>query len=165
MERQERAGVRTMVRPSGGAAVPLDEGVLHVALLLAPAMTRDACSLHRDFQQLATLVVRAVERLNGCAVIGEVAGAVCPGSYDIHIGGYKVAGISQHRSIRGTLVHAFIDVCGDAIGRARWVEQLYREAGDETQRTAGLIPPIDPNVMTTIAQATGHDALTVAQFW
>lgn len=165
MDWHEREGIRTMVRPSGGAAVPLDDGVLNVALWVAPVATRNACAVQHDFQQLAQRIVDAIGQMGVQASIGEVTGAVCPGGYDVHIDGYKVAGISQHRSMRGTLVHAFINVCGDAISRARWVAQLYQQAADVATRTEGRIPTIDPNVMTTIAQATGNPGVTTEQFW
>ncbi|MBU6145555.1 MAG: hypothetical protein KGO83_02440 [Paenibacillaceae bacterium] len=150
----EDEGAQVVVRPSGGAAVPLDAGVLNVALVL-PAWTG---SIHDDFMQLVTRIHAACARCGVHTAVGEVRGAVCPGAYDIHVDGAKIAGISQHRSATATIVHAFINVSGDAQARAQRVMRFYMCA------QATNAPPIDPSMMTTMSEVCGMP-LSVHEVW
>jgi octanoyl-[GcvH]:protein N-octanoyltransferase len=147
-------GEQVVVRPSGGAAVPLDAGVLNVALVL-PAWTG---SIHDDFMQLVTRIYTACAQCGVHTAVGEVRGAVCPGAYDIHVDGAKIAGISQHRSATATIVHAFINVSGDAQARAQRVQRFYARAH------AKNAPPIVPSMMTTMSDVSGR-VLTVHDVW
>lgn len=130
MEALERQGLRTAVRHSGGAAVPLDEGIVNVSLLLRkPAGKLD---FHDDFRLLASLITEAVALSHPQAAARvraeEVSGSYCPGDFDLSIGGRKFCGIAQRRQSSAYFVHAFVVVSGSGSERGEIVRSFYKEA-------------------------------------
>ena len=128
----EAAGWKTAVRPSGGAAVPLDEGVVNVSLMLPqPA---GAVRLNEDFARMAALIRETVERMAPGARIeaGEVRGAYCPGDFDLSVGGRKFCGIAQRRLSGAFMLQAFVVVEGAGAERARAAAEFYRRAAGRT---------------------------------
>jgi octanoyl-[GcvH]:protein N-octanoyltransferase len=138
--RQE--GYSVMVRNSGGAAVPLDEGVLNVTLVV-PARP-GAVDVRREFAAMADFVRRAVHRLDPALeiAVGEVGGAYCPGDYDLSAGGRKFCGIAQRRKLGAYAVQAFIVAEGGGEDRARTAARFYRmSAGDGAGQTGLTVLP------------------------
>ncbi len=155
MEELEAAGVRTAVRHSGGAAVPLDRGVLNVALLLPKS--RAALDFHRDFRLLASIIVSAVavSHPETAARIeaGEIAGSYCPGEYDLAVAGRKFCGIAQRRQNDAYFVHAFIIVSGSGRERGEQVRRFYERAAGGAEGLS--YPAVRPETMASLAELGG----------
>lgn len=126
----ERRGIRTAVRHSGGAAVPLDAGIVNVSLILP--LGQGKLDFHDDFRLLAALITEAVavSHPEAAAAIkaGEVAGSYCPGDFDLSIGGRKFCGIAQRRQSQAYFVHAFVVVSGSGLARGEQIRRFYDEA-------------------------------------
>ncbi|SEB26245.1 Biotin/lipoate A/B protein ligase family protein [Paenibacillus sp. 276b] len=110
MERIRSQGTAVCVRPSGGAAVPLNPGVVNVSLIL-PNPGR-AINIHDDFREMASLIAESLTPWSSQARTGEIEGAFCPGDYDVSVGGLKFCGIAQRRQAKAYIITAFIIVEG-----------------------------------------------------
>lgn len=132
----QRQGISVAVRNSGGAAVPLDNGVVNISLIFPYGGGKP--DFHAEFRLMAGLIGRALSGWNAGARSGEVAGAYCPGEYDLSIGGYKFCGIAQRRQLRACVVSAFIVAEGSGLERGRRAASFYRQA------TGGCPHPDDP---------------------
>ncbi|WP_338131195.1 lipoyl protein ligase domain-containing protein [Cohnella rhizosphaerae] len=88
-ERLAGLGYGVAVRNSGGAAVPLDPGVVNLSLILPKDRAEDM-AFHGDFERMYDLIRLAVRQLGGEAAKGEVVGSYCPGDFDLSIGGPQV---------------------------------------------------------------------------
>lgn len=128
MNRYVEQGWSVMVRNSGGALVPLDAGVLNLTLIQPnpPGTVR----IHDDFGQMAELIADAVQLVQERADVrtGEIAGAYCPGDYDLSISGVKFCGIAQRRRLGAYAIQAFIVVEGVGASRAAVASEFYRMA-------------------------------------
>ena len=147
MERMEREeGWRVMVRNSGGAAVPLDPGVVNVTLIRPSEPGR--IDLHADFRAMAELLAETLAPFGVSFDIGEIAGAYCPGDFDLSIGGRKFCGMAQRRQTHAHAVQAFINAEGDSLARAAVVREFYRLARGEAEA------PLDvrPSTMGSLAE-------------
>lgn len=120
----EDAGWATMIRNSGGAAVPLDLGVVNLSLIL-PNSSASGSGFHADFERMYTLVAQALRHSGRRIDKGEVAGAYCPGDYDLSIGGYKFCGIAQRRQVNAFIIQAFVVAEGSGRERAEFVRAFY----------------------------------------
>src|SRR5690606_33347425 len=98
MDWLEREGYRVMVRNSGGAAVPLDRGVVNVTLIQRSRPGQ--ISLNDDFRLMAEVLGKTLRPFGIRFDAGEVAGSYCPGEFDLSIGGRKFCGIAQRRLLR-----------------------------------------------------------------
>lgn len=148
-------GCSVAVRHSGGAAVPLDDGVVNATLVIPqPRQAVKAASLHGDFGLIAEWIMRAVASLDPQlrVDIGEIDGAYCPGDYDLSVGGRKFCGIAQRRLTHATLLQAFVVVGGDGAARARDAASFYRHAAGSGQ------PPLDVREQSTVSlqQCSAH---------
>lgn len=143
------SGLDAVVRHSGGAAVPLDLGVVNVSLILPLNQDLRRQDFHRDFLYMVTLIREAVSY--ACAVTGaeqiaveagEIEGAFCPGDYDLSIGGRKFCGIAQRRQRKAFIVQAFVIVEGSGSARARMVRSFYdMAAADADPKHYPLVVP------------------------
>lgn len=121
------------VRNSGGAAVPLDSGVVNLSLILP-----NAGMLHEgyrnDFEDMYLLIREALIHTGELVQKGLVEGAYCPGDYDLSIDGFKFCGIAQRRQAHATIIQAFIVAAGSGRARAELVRGFYNIAsgGDDT---------------------------------
>lgn len=123
------AGVPALVRPSGGALVPLDGGVLNLSL----AYPTESRTIDVGYRAMFALIGAALAPLGARPEKGEIAGSFCPGEYDLAVGGRKFCGIAQRRTRLGTVVGAFLLVEGTGAERARRAEAFYRTAGGDLQ--------------------------------
>lgn len=123
----ETAGWATAVRNSGGAAVPLDTGVVNLSLILPKSNAMDF-HFHNNFEQMYELIRLALQRTGKQVDKGEITGAYCPGDFDLSIGGYKFCGIAQRRQAQAIVVQAFIVAEGSGAERARLVRSFYNQA-------------------------------------
>ncbi|EHS59268.1 lipoate--protein ligase family protein, partial [Paenibacillus sp. Aloe-11] len=126
MERVRSAGTSVCVRPSGGAAVMLDRGVLNLSLIL-PNPQR-AISLNEDFRLMAGLIADALAPWSAEAQTGEITGSFCPGDYDVSVRGRKFCGIAQRRQAKAYIITAFVMIEGSGAERAQAVQQFYAAA-------------------------------------
>ncbi|MEI7026597.1 hypothetical protein WBG83_12960 [Paenibacillus sp. y28] len=145
-------GWAVAVRNSGGAAVPLDSGVLNVSLILPNPAGR--MEHHQDFALMAALLGEVLAPYTGAVKAGEIAGSYCPGDYDLSIGGRKFCGIAQRRQIRAFVVQAFIVTEGSGEQRGRTARRFYDQAAQacssgEDAREGG------PQSRTAAASGTG----------
>jgi octanoyl-[GcvH]:protein N-octanoyltransferase len=125
--RLEAEGWSTVVRNSGGAAVPLDLGVINISLIL-PKPSVQSFHFHDDFERMYALIRMAMED-TGCRVRkGEISGAYCPGEYDLSINGFKFCGIAQRRQTHASIVQAFVVAEGAGRERTRLVRTFYDQA-------------------------------------
>ncbi len=115
-------GYEVHLRSSGGRLVVLDEGVLNVAIAYAGEALP---GIEPGFQLMAGVLSEALGDLGLEPVVGEVAGSICAGRYDLSIGGRKVAGLSQRRRRNFALIHAFLLVEGDGKGREDLAASFY----------------------------------------
>jgi octanoyl-[GcvH]:protein N-octanoyltransferase len=148
----EERGYAVAVRHSGGAAVPLDEGVVNVSLILPKEPGRT--DLHADFTRMADLLKAAVAPYAANVAAGEIAGAYCPGAYDLSVGGRKFCGISQRRLARAQIVQAFVNVAGAGFLRAQTARQFYERAAGRVGADEGGYPQVSLESMTSLAEDT-----------
>ncbi|CAM4403285.1 lipoate--protein ligase family protein [Paenibacillus typhae] len=157
----EQAGYRTAVRHSGGAAVPLDTGIVNVSLVLPKAPGK--LDFHDDFRLLASLIAEAAAASNPQAAAqiraGEIAGSYCPGDFDLAIGGRKFCGIAQRRQSGAYFVHAFVVVSGSGRKRGELIRGFYETAsgGDESLD----YPRVRPETIAALGELGGPDAAAV----
>ncbi|CAM3306584.1 lipoate--protein ligase family protein [Paenibacillus lupini] len=148
----ETAGWATAVRNSGGAAVPLDTGVVNLSLILPKSNAMDF-HFHNNFEQMYELIRLALQGSGKSVDKGEITGAYCPGDFDLSIGGYKFCGIAQRRQAQAIVVQAFIVAEGSGAERARLVRSFYNQAA------AGADPELYPlvveNSMASLEELAG----------
>lgn len=140
IEAMRATGVSVGVRNSGGAAVPLDEGVVNISLIFPYGAGRKL-DFHQEFRLMADLIAAAAGEWSEGTQAGEVQGAYCPGEYDLGIGGQKFCGIAQRRQLKAYAVSAFIVACGSGAERGQRAQAFYRAA------TGGSHHPDDPGVV------------------
>ncbi|MDK8182666.1 lipoate--protein ligase family protein [Paenibacillus sp. UMB4589-SE434] len=129
----ESLGYSTAVRSTGGAAVPLDLGVVNISLILPKQGLGDKC-FRSDYERMYRLIQLALQS-TGCTVDkGEIDGAYCPGDFDLSIGGIKFCGIAQRRQAQAFVVQAFVICQGSGKASAELVRSFYdRAAAGVTQ--------------------------------
>lgn len=155
MDKLERQGIRTAVRHSGGAAVPLDSGIVNVSLLLPKS--RGKLDFHDDFRLLASLITEAVAISHPLAAsqikAGEIVGSYCPGDFDLAIGGRKFCGIAQRRQSNAYFVHAFVVVSGLGQERGELIRDFYKDAAGED--SALSYPRVRPETIAGLGELGG----------
>lgn len=126
------AGIDAVVRHSGGAAVPLDAGVINVSLILPLLNEAPRQDFRQDFQIMVDLIQHAVMQACTAAGVqhaevaaGEIAGAFCPGDYDLSVRGLKFCGIAQRRQRKAFIIQAFVIAAGSGSARAKQVRAFY----------------------------------------
>lgn len=157
-------GCKTAIRNSGGAAVPLDPGVVNVSLILPKKGAGDV-HFHRDFERMYSLIQQALAHTGFAVDKGEIAGAYCPGDFDLSIGGRKFCGIAQRRQANAFVIQAFVIAEGSGQERAQLVREFYDRAAAgaegadyprvEAGSTASLeeLTGMGPNAAELFAQA------------
>lgn len=151
-------GYSTVVRNSGGAAVPLHAGVVNVSVIFPkPA---GAIEIDQDFAWMADFLSEILAPLDVCFSRGEVVGSYCPGDFDLSIGGRKFCGIAQRRRMQAYSLQAFVIVEGDGSMTGRIARQFYDRATGGRPNPG--TPRVNPDKMASLHQLTGH--VTVDQF-
>lgn len=153
MQELEKAGWSVCVRPSGGAAVVLDQGVVNVSVILPNHA--GTLNIHDDFKMMASLIRQATHPWSSLAVAGEIEGAFCPGDYDISIGGRKFCGIAQRRQAKAYILTAFVIVEGSGDKRASLIRNFYEQA------SGGLpdgYPVVEQGTMGSLQELCGVPA-------
>ncbi|OAB42782.1 ligase [Paenibacillus glacialis] len=160
-------GYQVGIRNSGGAAVPLDLGVVNISLIMSKQDQADT-HFHRDFEKMYSLIRHALSNTGSHVDKGEIVGAYCPGDFDLSIGGRKFCGIAQRRQAHAYIVQAFVIVNGSGQERAQLVRGFYERAAVDAassqyplvtdDSTASLSELIDmgEEPTTTFAEAVKH---------
>lgn len=157
----EAQGIRTAVRHSGGAAVPLDAGIINISLVLPKG--RGKLDFHDDFRLLAALITEAVAISHPQAAAqieaGEIVGSYCPGDFDLAIGGRKFCGIAQRRQNNAYFVHAFVVVSGSGQERGEQIRNFYAQASGGDSSLA--YPRVRPETIAGLGELGGPEVATV----
>jgi len=148
LEREE--GYRVMVRNSGGAAVPLDLGVVNVTLLRRSVPGQ--LDMNADFRLMAETLAETLAPFGVSFDTGEVEGSYCPGEYDLSVGGRKFCGLAQRRLLRAYTVQAFVNAEGDSAARAAVVREFYRRAGGPAPEAVAGALDVRPQVMGSLTE-------------
>lgn len=152
-------GYETAVRNSGGAAVPLDLGVVNLSLILPmPEQGKSDRHFHSDFELMVQLIQAALSETGRTVDQGEIAGAYCPGDYDLSINGLKFCGIAQRRQSQAYIVQAFVICSGSGQASAQLVREFYARAADP--HAPGGHPLVTDDRTASLAEliALGPDA-------
>jgi octanoyl-[GcvH]:protein N-octanoyltransferase len=155
-----RLGYSTAVRNSGGAAVPLDLGVLNVSLVLPK--TQGTLDFRDDFRLMAGMLSDCFGMGgDGTGVVrsGEIAGSYCPGEFDLSIGGRKFCGIAQRRHANAIVVQAFLVVERTGAERAALARAFYELAAAGCDAD---YPRVRPETMGSLNELLGP-AMTAEQ--
>ncbi|MVO99604.1 lipoate--protein ligase family protein [Paenibacillus lutrae] len=152
-------GRQVIVRNSGGAAVPLDPGVVNVTLI-TPKPT-GKIDFHDDFERMYLFLRGVLNSWNAGVDKGEIAGSYCPGDFDLSVGGRKFCGIAQRRQARALSVQAFVVVEGTGAEKAAVARSFYDEAGQGA--LPGSYPVVESGRMTSLAEYAGAE-LTAPAF-
>lgn len=137
--RLQADGWPVVLRKSGGAACPVGPATVQ-ASIVEPAPP--AATLNDRYAVLATVIQSALAAYGIVARAEFVAGAYCPGSYDLAVDGRKIAGMSQHwfrnrSGMRCIVTGASVNVEEPPDVLAQIVNQFYSDAGspDRCQAT------------------------------
>ncbi|MFD0698868.1 biotin/lipoate A/B protein ligase family protein [Paenibacillus sp. GCM10027628] len=141
-------GYDTAVRNSGGAAVPLDPGVVNVSLLL-PKAAGDM-EHRKDFELMVGLIRDVMIKMTNRIDQGEVVGSFCPGEFDLSVDGRKFCGIAQRRQQHAISVQAFIIVEGAGEEKAASAREFYERAAGSAD--PGDYPLVAPGSMASLAE-------------
>ncbi|KIL41097.1 hypothetical protein SD70_09730 [Gordoniibacillus kamchatkensis] len=145
-------GYSTAVRNSGGAAVPLDLGVLNVSLVLPKA--EGTIGFRSDFERMVRLLQASFMHRTAHIREGEVEGSYCPGEFDLSIGGRKLCGIAQRRHANAVVVQAFLVVEGTGAERAALARAFYEKAAGRSAEAD--YPRVRPETMGSLSELTGE---------
>jgi hypothetical protein len=83
------------LRKSGGGACPVGAGTVQISMI--EAASADA-TMNAKYVALTKIIQSALGFFGIASRTGSVAGAFCPGNYDLAVLGKKIAGMSQHWS-------------------------------------------------------------------
>ncbi|MEX2462102.1 MAG: hypothetical protein WD469_12555 [Paenibacillaceae bacterium] len=147
----EAQGYIVAVRNSGGAAVPLDSGVVNISLVMP--MPYRSLNFRDDFEMMIRLLRQSLVSWTSAIRVGEIAGGYCPGEYDLSINDIKFCGISQRRQAHGFVVQAFVNVENTGIKRAELVRSFYEMASNG--ETAIQFPIVDTQRMGSLQSLSG----------
>jgi octanoyl-[GcvH]:protein N-octanoyltransferase len=147
----ESEGYTVAVRNSGGAAVPLDHGVVNISLI-APKPYR-SLNFRDDFETMIQLIRLSLVTWTSHIEVGEINGGYCPGDYDLSLNGLKFCGIAQRRQANGFVVQAFVNVEGSGSKRANLVRTFYDLASNGEYSAA--YPAIEETKTSSLQQLVG----------
>ncbi|WP_036745902.1 lipoyl protein ligase domain-containing protein [Paenibacillus sp. UNC451MF] len=147
----EDQGYSVAVRNSGGAAVPLDLGVVNVSLILPKRQGQ--IDFRQDFETMYSLVRDALYSVTPDVAKGEVNGSYCPGDYDLSIEGRKFCGIAQRRQAHAFVVQAFVVVIGSGRSKAELAREFYRIAAQGAEQVS--FPDVQENSMASLQELVG----------
>jgi len=147
IEHAKKLGYRIIVRNSGGLAVPLDEDVLNVSLILPDV---EHVSIHDGYEAMVRFIQHMFRDLTDEIKAYEIDGSYCPGDYDLSINGKKFAGISQRRVKQGASVQIYLDVGGNSFERASHIRDFYN-ISKKKETTKFNYPNVQPEVMSSLS--------------
>jgi hypothetical protein len=135
------AGWPVVLRKSGGGACPVGPGTVQVSMI-EPVLPQT--TINGRYAVVAELLQSTLLCYRVLAGTGLVAGAYCPGAYDLAVAGRKIAGMSQRWfrnrcGVRCVVTAASINV-EEAPDEVAWVvNRFYRQAGSELRCDVGAL--------------------------
>ncbi|WP_019121181.1 lipoate--protein ligase family protein [Brevibacillus massiliensis] len=147
-------GYSVTVRNSGGAAVPLDPGVVNLSLILPNR--QGSLDVQRHFVLMAELIRQSLERWACRVSTGEVSGSYCPGEFDVSVNGKKFCGIAQRRQTRAVIIQAFVLAEGSGEARGRLVKAFYERAAGGS--SSADHPIVEPASMSSLSERLGKSS-------
>jgi lipoate-protein ligase A len=127
----QAAGWPVAVRKTGGSACPVGPGTVQIATIEAGCPN---ATMSIKYDALAKLIQSTLTCFQIECRIAPVAGAFCPGRYDLSLEGKKIAGMSQRwfrnrQGIRCVIASASINVGESPERLANVVNVFYANAG------------------------------------
>src|SRR5699024_9070088 len=119
----KQKGYKTVIRNSGGLAVPLDTDVLNISLIIPDVKY---ISIYEAYDAMVQFIQRTLSDATQDIQAYEIIGSYCPGDYDLSIDGKKFAGISQRRIKNSVAIQIYIDVEGCSQERASLIRDFYQ---------------------------------------
>lgn len=151
MRAANEEGYPVLVRGAGGGATAADAGTFGFSII-RPADEDGARDIGERYDEAASLVLAAFERLGVRAEVGEVHAEFCPGDHSLRSGDYesgmKLVGIAQRLTRRATSVGGIVLVSGES-GLSRVLNRVYSALG----------LPFRPESVGSLHRA-GHPATT-----
>jgi lipoate-protein ligase A len=137
----QAVGWPVLVRKTGGSACPVGPGTIQVSLI-EPA--RAGATMNAKYAELAALIQAMFCHFHIAAQTGLIAGAYCPGHYDLAVAGNKIAGMSQHWfrnrcGVRCVVTAASINVEEAPVAVASVVNRFYSRAGSPLRCNADTL--------------------------
>jgi len=137
----QAAGWPVLLRKSGGGACPVGPGTVQVSMI--EAASSDA-TMNAKYAALARLLQCTFSMFQIVCQTGSVAGAFCPGKYDLSVQGKKIAGMSQHwfrnrGGVRCVITAASINVEEAPDALADVVNRFYSNAGSPLSCQAAVL--------------------------
>ncbi|WP_415887992.1 biotin/lipoate A/B protein ligase family protein [Neptuniibacter sp. QD37_6] len=145
-----------IVRDSGGTAVPLQQGILNLAVIF-PQRTDQAFDLDMVYIALCEPIKRALSNIGLKADYGSTEGSYCDGRYNLNVDGLKITGTAQkimlsppnNKNVKqGVLAQAMLMVDVDAETGTHWVNRFYQLAGNDRR--------FKPEVATSLIDLLDH---------
>jgi octanoyl-[GcvH]:protein N-octanoyltransferase len=139
------AGFEAIERLAGGRAAVFHENT--IAFACATREEEPGAGIHARFEEVAGIVVSALDRLGVDARAGEVPGEYCPGAYSVSSGGRrKLMGVGQRLIKHGAHLGGVVVVSEPERVRDVLVP-VYRALGlDWDPATAGAISDDVPSI-------------------
>lgn len=162
-EEMAHAGWPVHERHTGGDLTPQFDGILNVSM--AYVLLGAERSISVAYDRLTQPLISFLETVHGVAArTRAVPGAFCDGTYNLVVGGKKVAGTAQRWRLvnpgrdgdaaTAVLAHAAILCNGDLGSALAAVNRFFAASGIDRR--------IDPGVHATLSDVVGADAGTPA---
>jgi len=145
VELAENAGFASTIRLAGGHAAAFLEESMAFAWAIHDVDARN--HIRPRFEQLAAIIVEALQNLGLDARVGEIPGEYCPGEYSVNIAGrLKVMGVGQRVIRDGAHIGGVLTV-GQSYALRETLIPVYEALELEFRpETAGGIADIDPSL-------------------
>lgn len=164
-ERLKSLGHDMVLRRTGGTAVVHSPQVLNFTLCYhLPAAS--LFSVNASYRLLNRQLIRFLDSIGIAATEGEIAGAYCPGRFDIVSDGRKLAGTAQRvkrmASGQNVLSHLSLNVCNALSRQDELIDQYYADCGQTVEITPDLTTSVNNLIADEKRYASG---LTLGAQW
>ncbi|WP_232697136.1 lipoate--protein ligase family protein [Brevibacillus daliensis] len=147
-----KQGYSALLRSSGGACVPLDAGVLNMAILFPSCQL----TIEELYKLVATMLQVGLQDY-GQIEVGEVLDSYCVGDYDFAFDGKKIGGMAQRRTRHGSILQLCINVEGSGLERGKLMEEFYQQAGlYEMEKASRPVPAVRKETIGSISEHLGR---------
>lgn len=136
-----------IVRNSGGLGVIADAGILNISLIFPK--TENVASTDAAYEKMWQLTQAAFPELVIEAY--EIPDSYCPGTFDLSVGGRKIAGIAQRRVKEGIAVMMYLSINGNQAARGKVVADFYENSLDPDNPDTSY-PRINPASMVNLEE-------------
>lgn len=159
LEYCQHKGYHYFLRNSGGLAVVSDSGILNFSLFFPWHLEERQLNIDEAYERMITVIKAAFPELN--IATGEVTHSYCPGTFDVHVNGQKIGGISQRRNMDGVVVMLYLGINGPQLDRGELIRDFYTK-GLGNKENKWHFPDVWPASMTTISELLGKE-MTVTE--